>query len=172
MPTWPPVIHGDVTDRVDGHTTDALLHSSGQEVAYAENVSGTTQALTTTTTNLASLSALTIPISQRPVWVSAEVHIDVTTTPAASSIAAVTLSLADDAGTILGFSSIVYTSAAATGINNGTSRVYTRLDPAYLTVERVVRLQVGKDGNATFAAQVMNGAVAPGYRSWIEAHYR
>lgn len=155
---------------LQAHAEDVLLHSSGQEIAYSENASGTTQALTTAMADVTGLTVV-VPVNPRPVWVEAEVMLDPTALPAAGTPAAVALQVLDQNSTIHAY--------AYHGLDNlihhGGSAyrhlsVRGRVGP--VASELTLRLQALKAGDAAFAASLVHGAIAPAFKSWITATAR
>lgn len=152
-----------VAVELNNHAADALLHSSGQEVAYAENVSTIAQVATTAAVVIDGCT-IVVPPNPRPVWVEASALFDVTTAAAAGATG--TVSTGINVGADAKAAAILSVESAGTvGYVTVVSRY--RIPPN--TPEATYSAVFSKGGNATFAAQILNGGIAPAFRSYISA---
>lgn len=164
MPNTPGALPADLATDVElaTHASDLLIHSSGLELAYAENISGVVQAMTAAAADVPGCT-IVVPVSQRPVWVEAQGIFDITGTPAAGTTGTMQLSIMDG-------SAFVATAIASVepGNTNGffTVPVRGRLGP--VTSPKTLRLQANR-GGSTFAATLGNGNIDPVFKSYIAA---
>lgn len=152
----------DWSDEIAAHASDTLLHSSGQELAYAENITGTVQTITTTATDVPGC-VITVPASTKPVWVEAQGIFDITGAPAAATTGTMQLSIMDGAA---------FVATAILSVEPGnTSGFFTvvvrgRLGP--VAAPKTLRLQANRGGSA-FAATLGNGSIDPVFKTFIAA---
>lgn len=133
----------------------------GQELAYAENVTGAVQALGTVLTDLVGCSIF-VPQSDRPVWVDAEFWLDVTTAPVGTGNAG--LNVLNEAGAVLGGCLVPLESTS----NAGFAVVHARFRIPPGTPAGTIRAAANRSGVA-YVASVMHGAIGPAFRSYIAA---
>lgn len=145
------------------HASDVLLHASGQELAYAENITGTTQTITTTAADVPGC-VIVVPISARPVWVEASGIFDITTAPLAATTGTMQLSIMDEANGFVGTTILSTESGNTSGYF--TAIVRARLGP--VTSAKTLRVQANR-GGSTFACALSNGAIASVFRTYIAA---
>lgn len=137
----------------------------GAELGYAANETGT---VLTLSTSYADLSGCTLTLGQntRPVWLEVQYTVDVTTAPAAGGSGTVTWQIIDENSTAYGSGVCSFEGASGTqGFNTVTNRV--RIAPN--TAGHTYRVQVARGADATFAARLLNGNIAPVYRSSLAA---
>lgn len=156
------------TQSLPAHVADTSLHSSGQELGYVEDVSGTPLALTTTPGNSTGLS-MVVPNQARPVWLEGEVLVDVTTAPAASGTGNVTVQIKTSGGTIVASGTFPFESGSGTA-GLGTCRVKYRVPPN--TAQDTYTLWALRGGDSTFRASLVNGFSGPASRSYLSGEYR
>lgn len=148
--------------------------SSGQEIFYSANVTGTTLALGSTLPTAAGTSLLCsglVPQSTRPIWLYAEAFADVTTAPAAGGTGNVNLLVYDDQGTpVMADGSGIEPFESGSGTSGYARCAYSaRIAPN--TTSRTYTLYAYRTGDSTFRASILNGANAPVYRSYLRAAY-
>lgn len=160
-----PVVPGasSAAAALEAHQADALLHSSGQELAYAENVTGTVQVMTATATDVPGC-VIVVPASVKPVWVEAYGIFDITSSPAASTTGTLQLSVMDESNAFVA-SAIASVEA---GNTNGFFTVFARARLGPVASPKTLRVQANR-GGSTFAATLGNGAIAPVFKTWIAA---
>lgn len=158
--------HNLIDTTLAAHTADTLIHSSGQEIAYAENATGTTMTVTTSYLDVAGCS-IVVPAHTRPVYIEGEFHVDVSASPAAATTATMSAVITDDLDVVAAYSYTSFEPGNAAGFF--TCRTRVRLAPD--VNQRTYRLRAIKGGNTTFAAFVMNGTTASVWKSWIAAFY-
>lgn len=152
----------DISTAVTTHANNVLIHSSGQELAYAENITGTVQTMTATATDVPGC-VITVPVSTRPVWVEAQGIFDITTAPAAGTTGTMQLSIMD--GTAFVATSIL---SVEPGNTSGFFTVVVRGRLGVVTSPKTLRLQANR-GGSTFAATLGNGSIDPVFKSFIAA---
>lgn len=166
-PVYTEVLLGDEVETPGGvaHAQDALLHSSGQEIAYAENASGTALVLGTSSAAVDGCS-IVLPPNPRPVWIEYFGLIDVVTAPATGGTGTATLAVvATSSGAAV---SAALTSAFGPNGASGYMTIFGRFrippntatDTYYVTVNR---------GGQTWAGNLMNGTIAPAFKTYIAA---
>lgn len=139
------------------------------ELGYVENESGVTQVIGTALNATVTDMILVVPPQTRPVWVEFCFAIDVTTAPAAGTSGTVHGVVMDGADPVaVAGGSITIEAAGVDGIF--TVQGKGRLGPT--AVEKTLRVDVFRGANSSFRANVMNGAIALGWRSWFTAYVR
>lgn len=152
------------------HAADELLHSSGQEVNYVQNDTGTITTLSWAPISV-DLLTFSIPATSRPVLVRAQVHIDFDTIPADGTTASINLFIANGLYTndfdtdYVGFTIVpVYHGTIDDFV---TVKVEGRLAPS--ASARVVNVYSNAN---SLDCHVMNGAIVPkAFKSWMQATY-
>ncbi len=135
----------------------------GAEVAYAENITGTTYTLTTTSTALAGTN-IVVPLSLRPQYIIYEAWIDVTTAPAATKTGMVGINVIDDLSTIISGDIIPFEGSGDTAAF-AKIKGEVRIPPN--TPQRAYSLVANRSGDTVFRANILNGAIGPAFRSYI-----
>lgn len=149
------------------HAADALLHSSGQEIAYVENTTGTPYTLTNVATSLGL--SVTLPQSTRPIWIHGSAWVDITSSPAASNTGTAAIIVVDDQG------SPVTHGGDIMPIEPGGTQGFLqlkfecRIPPN--TPSRTYTLQANR-GGGTWGGNIMHGQVGIAFRTWLSAEYR
>lgn len=155
---------------LNAHAADLLLHSSGQELAYAENVTGTPLVVPAAVYTDVPGCAITVPTSVRPVYLIGRVYWDITAMPAtASAMLNVITQLAAADGTGIDAASSTFagnTSGSSSGFVE--QKVEVRLGP--VAAPTTYKVQAYRSSLSGFAASVLNGATLA--RSWIGAYAR
>lgn len=153
------------TEELAAHADDPLLHSSGQEVAYAENATGVTTNLVAGDTDVPGC-VIVVPPNPRPVWIEVGGQIDATVAPAAGSTGVARFSVVDDLDNMVG--TVYGNFEGGSGVQGflTLTGVALRIPPD--TAQRTYRLRVNRSG-AAYTAVLQNGAVSPAWRTWIVA---
>lgn len=146
------------------HADDVLLHTSGQELAYAENATGVTTPITGGATDIVGC-VITVQSNPRPVWVEANGFADMTTAPAAGSTTQLAIQITDDLGNPVGFANASVEGGAGTG---GQFNLIAKFRVPPNTPTRTYRVQAAKNGGVG-AFQMMNGSISPVFRTYIAA---
>lgn len=146
------------------HAGDLLIHSSGIEVAYAENVTGVTTAISAAAVDVPGC-VITVPANPRPVWLEANAFCDVSTAPASAATGQLGVLITDDLGNSVAFANASIEGGAGT---NGQFNLIARCRIPPNTATRTYRMQANRGGSA-FTYAIMNGAIAAAFRSYIAA---
>lgn len=155
---------------LDDHANDISIHSSGIEVGYIANETGTTQTITTTSTDITGM-VLEIPAQERPLWLEFNFVVDITTNSATATATTIFGEIVDENDTLVGAGFAVFEGASGTSsFWNVTGK--TRIGPT--TGTKTYRTKVWKAGNgaSSFVGVVMNGQNSPVYRTWMAAFLR
>lgn len=149
------------------HSADALVHSSGLEIAYAENVTNTPLVLPAAAYTDIPGCSITIPPTVRPVWIEGRFYFDITASPAAGTTTNLQAVLTDELDANLDAGSLpLESNAVATGF--AEVRVMMRL--GIVTAQKTIRLRGYRSNTAGFTGQILNGSTAA--KSWITAFSR
>jgi hypothetical protein len=148
------------------HAADSSLHSSGQRTGYAANETGTVQTITTTSTAIPSTS-VALPQIARPQVLRgrANVKCSVAMTATAGTVTNVSLTIFDDLGNVLEAGMACF-DAVNTG---GWATVYVEADIEANAAARTYHLEINRGGSTSGTFQVLNGNIAPGFRSALRA---
>lgn len=142
--------------------------SSGIEIGYVENITGTTQTLTTSFVTLGL--SLTVPLSDRPIYIRAKCLVDCTTAATSGTSGTALMVIRDDQGSPVDLEGDVTTFEGANGTAGYQKLVCEgRIEAG--TPARVYTIFVSKGGDSAFAARIMNGANSAQYRSSLKAIY-
>lgn len=148
---------------LDAHIADILLHSSGKEVAYAENVTAVAYPLTTATVALAGCS-IVVPQSIRPQYLSFSFWVDVTTAPAATKAGMVGSNVIDEAGTVWGGDILPFEASGDTASFAQLQGEF-RIPPN--TPQHTYTVYANRSGDSAFRASVVHGGIGQAFRSYI-----
>lgn len=159
----------DFTSGVSFVESNWICLTSGQEGGYVPNETGTTYALTVTETAL-SLLTLLIPQSTRPIWVTAEAWVDVTTAAASGATGTAALTVKDDQGTPVTLCEDITSFEGAAGTAGyGIVRARGRIAPN--TPQRTYTAYALRSGDSTFRASLLHGSGATYLRSYLSWAY-
>lgn len=147
------------------HAADTLLHSSGKELAYVENVSGVLQPVNSTVLADVTGMTITVPPQTRPYWVRGEAMLDVSTAPAAAATGQMQLIIVDDVGTgLAAWEGCIEGGAGTSG--QFTGKLDARIEAG--APQKTYRMQVSR-GSTSFAFDVKQGSGSPVFKSWLSA---
>lgn len=146
----------------DPRSSDELLRSSGQMVAYAENATGTATTIPAAAFIDIPGCSITVGPTVRPLWIKGRAYVDLTATPIAGTTTNLQLYLMDELdATIDGTSVPIESNGVATGFADLKFETHIGV----LAVPKTYRLRAYRSATTGFTANVMNAAGAG--KSWI-----
>ena len=142
-------------------------YTPGAELAYAENITGTTQVLSTASTDVTGC-VITVPQTPRPTWIEGFAMARPTTAPAGGGSGTVALVVVDDQATPVTVGGNIMSFEGGSG-TSGAVTLFFRARIAPNTPSRTYKLQANRGGQ-TWAGTIYNGAIGIAFRSYIAAY--